>query len=302
MPVYNTEKYLEKCLESIVSQSLKEIEVILVDDGSTDNSGKICDEWAKKDSRLKAIHQENSGRVQARLNGLRHATPDIVGFVDSDDFIETNMYEVMFGLMKKHNVDLVDCAYWKYVDEHDVQIVKDDLSEGLHQPSEFPYIKKIFCGGVQGKKIIQSHCTRIYDTRIITYAMKQLDSSMELGEDGICNFLYLQKINSMYVSHQPLYHYRIHSESSVQRHDESYLYQVNKYYESYLTAIKGDELEKELRKIIEKKIIFLTISGLNRMFSYQKLNYKGYIIDAKPLKNMKVVIYGAGTVGQDIYT
>ena len=93
VPVYNVEKYIGKCIESIVNQTYKDLEIILVDDGSTDNSGKICDEWARKDKRIKVIHKKNGGLSDARNAGLDICTGDYIGFVDSDDYIELNMYE-----------------------------------------------------------------------------------------------------------------------------------------------------------------------------------------------------------------
>ncbi len=85
VPVYNVEKYLKECIESILSQTYKNIEIILIDDGSTDNSGKICDEYLKKDSRVKVIHKENGGLSDARNTGIEIASGKYIGFVDSDD-------------------------------------------------------------------------------------------------------------------------------------------------------------------------------------------------------------------------
>ena len=93
IPVYNVAVYLPRCLDSILAQTYKNLEIILVDDGSKDNSGKVCDEYALKDSRIKVIHQKNQGVSVARNAGLRIAKGDYIGFVDSDDYIETNMYE-----------------------------------------------------------------------------------------------------------------------------------------------------------------------------------------------------------------
>ena len=93
VPIYNSEKYMNKCIESILNQTLTEIEIILVNDGSTDNSGKIIDNYAKKDNRIKVIHQQNSGPSVARNKGISTAKGKYIGFVDSDDYIESTMYE-----------------------------------------------------------------------------------------------------------------------------------------------------------------------------------------------------------------
>ena len=93
IPVYNVEKYLERCVKSVINQTYKNLEIILVDDGAKDNSGKMCDELSKLDSRIKVIHKENGGLSDARNFGLKIATGDYIGFVDSDDYIADDMYE-----------------------------------------------------------------------------------------------------------------------------------------------------------------------------------------------------------------
>mgnify|MGYP003302353025 CR=1 FL=1 len=109
VPVYNVEKYLDRCIESIVNQTYKNLEIILIDDGSTDNSPQICDELEKKDKRIKVIHKENSGVSSARNVGLDNAKGDYIGFVDSDDFIEKDMYSLMLKKIESTNSDCCFC-------------------------------------------------------------------------------------------------------------------------------------------------------------------------------------------------
>ena len=111
VPVYNVEQYLEKCVNSIINQSYKNLEIILVDDGATDNSGKICDELAKLDNRIKVYHKENGGLSDARNYGVERATGEYIGFVDSDDYIDPKMYEKLYEAIKKENVDVVECSF-----------------------------------------------------------------------------------------------------------------------------------------------------------------------------------------------
>lgn len=111
VPVYKVEKYLRKCVESILAQTYTKIEVILVDDGSADNSPAICDEYACKDSRVKVIHKKNSGVSDARNEGLNVARGDYIGFVDSDDWIEPRMYEVLLDKIRSSDADVAVCDY-----------------------------------------------------------------------------------------------------------------------------------------------------------------------------------------------
>ena len=109
VPVYNVEQYLEKCVDSIVNQTYKNLEIILVDDGATDSSGKLCDKLAKIDNRIKVYHKENGGLSDARNYGVERATGDYIGFVDSDDYIDAEMYEKLYEAIKKENVDVAEC-------------------------------------------------------------------------------------------------------------------------------------------------------------------------------------------------
>ncbi len=108
VPVYNVEKYLRDCLDSIVNQSYKNIEIILVDDGSKDKSGEICDEYAKNDDRIRVFHKENGGAASARNLGIDNAKGDYLGFVDSDDYIAPDMYEKLLETLKKHDLPYID--------------------------------------------------------------------------------------------------------------------------------------------------------------------------------------------------
>ncbi len=116
VPVYNVEKYLPKCIESIMAQTYRKFELILVDDGSPDKSGSICDEYATKDSRIIVIHKANGGVSAARNSGLQIASGEYIGFVDPDDYIARNMYENMIKELEEHSVDMVICGY-DYINE-----------------------------------------------------------------------------------------------------------------------------------------------------------------------------------------
>lgn len=109
VPVYKVEKYLKRCIDTIINQTYKNLEIILVDDGSPDNSGNICDEYAKKDGRIKVIHKENGGQSSARNAGLDIAKGEYIGFVDSDDYIDEEMYEKLIKIALDTDADIVEC-------------------------------------------------------------------------------------------------------------------------------------------------------------------------------------------------
>ncbi len=111
VPVYKVEEYINKCVDSIINQTYKNLEIILVDDGSPDNCPKICDEYAKKDSRIKVIHKPNGGLSDARNRGIKEATGEYIGFIDSDDYIDEGMYEYLYELIKKYDADISICGH-----------------------------------------------------------------------------------------------------------------------------------------------------------------------------------------------
>lgn len=126
IPVYNVEKYLRRCVDSILNQTINEIEIILVDDGSIDQSGKICDEYAQKDMRVKAIHQENKGVSAARNKGLNMAQGEYIAFVDSDDFVDGDMYELLLANSKLYQADICACTARTLYENGQKVLGKDD--------------------------------------------------------------------------------------------------------------------------------------------------------------------------------
>lgn len=111
IPVYNVEKYLSECLDSVIYQTYKNLQIILVDDGSTDSSGKICDEYAEKDDRITVVHQSNAGAGAAKNTGLKLIDGDYFSIIDSDDYIELDMYEKMVNSLEKYNSDIAQCLF-----------------------------------------------------------------------------------------------------------------------------------------------------------------------------------------------
>lgn len=132
IPVYNVENYLKKSVDSVLNQTLIDIEVILIDDGSSDNSPSICDDYKAKDSRVKVIHKENAGVSSARNDGLKIATGQFVTFVDSDDFIAPYMYEKMYNSAMKNNADMTICNFVKTDGKGVVNFEEDSSKEEIY--------------------------------------------------------------------------------------------------------------------------------------------------------------------------
>ena len=153
VPVYNTENYLRKCVDSILASTYENLEVILVDDGSPDNSGAICDEYAERDARVKVIHKENGGLSSARNAGLDIATGDYITFVDSDDYIANDIYEKIIAKFATENVDLVMMNIASVNEDYSV------VSNPRQYPDEWLDVKS-------GEWLFQKICERKIDTSV----------------------------------------------------------------------------------------------------------------------------------------
>ncbi|MBD9011972.1 MAG: glycosyltransferase [Ruminococcus bromii] len=128
VPIYNVEKYLARCVDSIVNQTYKNLEIILVDDGSPDRCPQMCDDYAEKDSRIKVVHKKNGGLSDARNAGMAVATGEYISFIDSDDYVSDDFFECLLDVMNKENSDIAECSVVKFYDDNRFDEISDDLS------------------------------------------------------------------------------------------------------------------------------------------------------------------------------
>ena len=142
VPIYNVQNYLEKCIESLINQTYKDIEIILVNDGSNDDSGKICDFFSSLDNRIKVVHQENRGVSGARNTGLKYSTGDYIGFVDPDDWVDNCMYEKLLETLITNKSDISMCSYKNEGDDTKLNMLKPKLVDQNLSSEEL--ISKLF--------------------------------------------------------------------------------------------------------------------------------------------------------------
>lgn len=212
IPVYNVENYLDKCLESVVNQTYKNLEIILVDDGSTDGSSKICDQWSHKDRRIHVYHISNHGVSHARNEGLKHVKGSFVSFIDSDDWIDNDMFENLLEHMIKYNSEIGVCGY--------------KLEYGTHSKIKLKKMKECTLAREEAVKIIFSYKNdkvqkaiswelwdKIFDYRIIQNL--KFDESIFMGEDMLFCWQAFKHIRQL--SYVPIYayHYTIRPQSAM---------------------------------------------------------------------------------------
>lgn len=205
VPVYNAESYLTGCIESIITQSYKNIELILVNDESTDKSGVLCDEYASKDSRIKVIHQENSGPSIARNRGIEAATGDYIQFVDADDHIDRHMTEKLVNAMDL-NQQLVICGYKKIL-KKDGRIINTKTFQ-INQTGEFKKEEFLmYFGELYRHYYLHFSWNKLYSAAIIKNAELCFPTEVNWGEDLLFNLHYLEQCERIYVLPDPFYYY-----------------------------------------------------------------------------------------------
>lgn len=210
VPVYKVEQYLPKCIESILNQSFKDFELILVDDGSPDDSGKICDNYAKQDNRIRVMHKENGGLSSARNAGLDIAQGEYIGFVDSDDWIHEEMYQLLYTLAKKRNADIVQCEFKEVFKEvFEEQVEAEEIKKSLIQefmPLEamrriyttYGTLTIIMCNKLYRRKVFEKNrfeVGRIYEDEFIIH--KVLNAANKVVHIGKALYYYRQTNNSI---------------------------------------------------------------------------------------------------------
>jgi glycosyltransferase involved in cell wall biosynthesis len=209
VPVYNVESYLLRCIDSMINQTYKNLEIILVNDGSSDNSGMICDEYAVKDDRIKVFHQKNSGVSAARNLGLKMATGEYVGFVDSDDWLDHDMFAYLVQLANENMSDIAVCGYY----------VNNDMNPSLNldAPPQILFQENAIerCLDINYFSIGASLWNKIFKIKLIRDNNITLDESLVIGEDMLflCSII-LQSEKIIY-SQVPKYHYAVNDTGAI---------------------------------------------------------------------------------------
>lgn len=205
VPVYNVEKYLNKCIDSIISQTYENLEILIVNDGSTDNSGKICEEYAKNDKRIKIIHQKNGGLSAARNTGIKNSTGEYIGFVDSDDWIDQEMYQTLYEILTAYDGDISACGITKVDNESEkIKLRKPKVS----QYTQSEYLKKYF--KINSQSCEYYACNKLYKRTLLTNTQYPIGLT---SEDVLGTYKAILHAGKVVATTQNYYHYRQNSQS-----------------------------------------------------------------------------------------
>lgn len=285
--IYNSEKYLEQCLISLVKQTYSDLEIILVNDGSTDSSRNICEKFKKDDDRIILINKENQGLVRARKDGARKATGEYITFIDADDWIDVDTYENL----KDFKSDII--AYGM-IEEYGYKIKKktNKFTDGFYEKNEISdYIisQMLSTDNFFEFGLLPNLCCKLIKRTLFMEMMDEVSDDVSVGEDVDFFYRIVFKAETLTIKSYCPYHYRQHSESMMRKKID--IESIKKLYIDLLTinSAKKTEWEKQLNKYI---MFVMLLKRPDKV-----INLINEIVEI----NGSVVIYGAGVFGKGIY-
>lgn len=286
IPVYNVEKYFDKCMQSVLNQTYKNLEIILVDDGSTDASGKMCDKYAAQDTRVRVVHKKNGGLVSARKAGVVLATGEYTSYIDSDDWVDIDMYENIINEIQGTEPDIVLFGSKKEYPER-TEIRKEYLAPGIYYREEYEKIAKRHIEESEyfyTPVVAQYLWAKLFRTEILKEEQLKVYDEISLGEDCL-SYACILKANTVQVVDLQPYHYRVRQSSIVhtkKRYDKCLL------LIQYLNEIMGDI--EYLRPLLIQCIYYqLALVDASKASYFPRLE-----------KANRIVIYGKGVMAEVI--
>lgn len=277
VPVYNAEKYIYKCVDSLINQTYKDIEIVLVDDGSTDKSHDICDDYASKDSRVLVIHKENGGLVSAWKAGVEASRGEYLSFVDSDDWVDTNM---LFELMEHASSSKREIIASDYVierkkgDSFNSQYVYQAMEPGEYTKEKIDehVIPNIL--GNEHRFITISRCMKLISSSLIKDNLKYANEQIKMGEDMSIMFPAILDAERIYImDHKAYYHYLYVEDSMVHKYDTY----MEKSFELLLSSLRralDDKNFSRLSNAVDRENIFLLLYCVKNEARGNKESYK----------------------------
>ncbi len=279
VPVYNVSDYLDDCINSILCQSYTDLQIILVDDGSTDDSGKKCDLYADRDNRIKVIHKQNGGLMSAWKTGVREAEGEYIGFVDSDDYIDCDMYSTLIQSAEKNSSDITLCGL---IREYGTHSEKETfyLESGVYDRKAieeriFPII--ISNGTMLNRGLSPNRVTKIFKRELLLNNLELCDERISLGEDMLPTFSCICDAKNVTVlaDFNP-YHYKIRSTSIMGSYNPDFFKQ-SLLLNSVLTDIANKKKVYDFKDQLNNDLLSLAYYGIERNIASKKASKKEII-------------------------
>ncbi len=283
VPIYNTEQYLKKCIDSILGQTYRDFELILVDDGSGDASPEICDAYGEMDSRVKVIHKENGGQTSARKEGVRLSKGEFLAFVDSDDWIEGNMFEAMISAQERTGADIIIEDY--YIDN------ERGLFLQSHCIEKKQYDRKEMEDKVLPRLLFDRErhyfgldpilVNKIFRKTLFLPLQNAVKEGFPIGEDAAVFIPYMMKANSCVILNTSHYHYIENPESITRRYDCQFYKKLDKLFSYLKSAVDLSAYRMQFQ--LDSYVCLLTAWGLRLEMDH---------ITDKPSREDLAQIYG----------
>lgn len=301
VPVYQGEQFLRKCMDSILAQTLTDIEVICVDDGSTDNSLAILNEYACRDARVKCLPIQHGGLVAARKAGVSVASADYVGFVDCDDWIEPCMYERLYSKAAAVQADIVSHGYIQ--EGNYISTSYDAVPDGDYVSAEAMDRLRgsmIFVLSERQPGLLGSLATKLMKRECIRQALADIPNDIDMSEDKMTLVRLMLECGSAVILHEAYYHYILHGKSMTHKPSGHYLQNVAAIY-GFLQGLYGHKcFTAGMRKQADLYVVQLLLKGINTRLglSFRNLMWiDPYWLERIPL-GARVALYGAGDLGR----
>ena len=300
VPVYNSAAFLDKCIQSILNQTYTNLEVVLVNDGSTDTSGEICNRYAKTDTRIVVIHKPNGGLVSSRKAGITASTGEYVLYIDGDDWIEPELLQCYMEQAVEHSADIVVSSH-KVNLEGRVEVLVNTLPTGVYTKSRLVaevYPKMLHTGKFSQFGIFSYSWGKLYKRDLLVDNQLRVSEGITIGEDALCLYPTLLDASTLVILDQPYYHYRQRADSLMKTLRTIELSKMEEVYTSLkqIFASKG-VLSTTIAQLQHYILSLLTINTEGPTSSNTTDLYP--FVEVEP--GSRVVLCGGGTFGQHLY-
>ena len=300
VPIYNVKSYVEQCIQSLCTQSYTNLEIILVDDGSTDGSGDICDEFEKNDERIIVIHKENVGLVAARKTGLKAATGEYICCVDGDDYVATTMCEELLSIAHNTQADIIHTGYI-YDGKKNIPHCFDVAGLTVEQIKS--NVKELFFSN-SNCRLHMTHniCGKMFKNNVLNDAYKYVPDNQSYGEDLLCLMESVCRGARIVAESKAFYYYRKRQGSITQKVSTDYLLREMNLYDAMLLCLQRNGIDgEELIAKCDERLNKMLLAALEKKMVCQQYVVHYILPDFCDYPNKRIILYGAGLVGKSYY-
>ena len=305
IPIYNTQEFLPRCLDSILNQSYANMEIILVNDGSTDDSVSICERYAAKDTRIQMISQPNQGIIVATKIGIRLCRGEYVMFVDSDDWIESELLEMLVQEMQRSGCELV-CSN-AYMDSEDCTAEKRNMIPSGKYKTKSIAKDLFYYKDTDYYGILPYSVAKLYPRKMLGEILENISDEIHYAEDKAIVFSFVFRDINVCFTDAIYYHYCVRDGSACQSENQNYLVELTAFYKYARKLFEGHKEREHLLRQLGKYLLQETKHAINNKLGLampgKPICIEPYQLDPTAFfpQKKKVILYGAGKVGADYY-